>query len=163
MFEHDPDRPERELPLDPDIEADESPGGKPLPIHLRPRFIGLVFVGGAFGTAARHLLGDTIGSTQQFPLGTFLINLAGAFALGVLLEWLALDGLDIGRRRGLRLLAGTGFLGGFTTYSTLAVDTDTLVRTDHTVLALTYAVGTVALGFVAAIGGIAAARRAVRR
>lgn len=162
MSEHEPGEHDRELPLDPDIEADEGPGGTPLPIHLHPRFVGLVFAGGVGGTAARHFLDDVIGSVDAFPLDTFLINIVGAFALGLLLEWLALDGLDVGRRRGLRLLVGTGFLGGFTTYSALAVDTDTLLRGARPGLAAAYALGTVVLGLIASIAGIAAARRAAR-
>ncbi|MBC7592981.1 MAG: CrcB family protein [Kineosporiaceae bacterium] len=153
---------ERPLPLDPDIETGETTSGLPLAIHLNWRFIFLVGVGGACGTAARHLLGDAIGTTHDFPLGTFLINIFGAFALGVLLECLARSGSDAGHRRLLRLLLGTGFLGGFTTYSALAVDADTLLRTDHLGLALAYAGGTVAMGLMASVAGIAIARKVVR-
>lgn len=162
MFEHDPGKPERGLPLDPDLEADEGSAGEPVPIHLNWRFIGLVFLGGVFGTAARHVLGDAVGTIHHFPLGTFIINIAGAFALGLLLEWLVLDGLDAGRRRGIRLLIGTGFLGGFTTYSALAVDTDSLLRSDHLPMAAGYAVGTVVLGLFASVAGIAVARKAAQ-
>ena len=156
------DERERPLPLDPDLDADEGPGGEPLPVHLNWRFLGLVAIGGAFGTASRHLLGDAIGTTHDFPLGTFLINIAGAFLLGVLLETLVRLGHDAGHRRTLRLLLGTGFLGGFTTYSALAVDTDSLLRADHLGTAAAYALGTVVLGLIASVAGIAAARRAVR-
>lgn len=150
---------ERPLPFDPDIETDEGPTGKPIRVHLTMHFILLVAVGGAFGTAARHVVGDAIGTTSDFPLGTFLINIAGALTLGVLLEALALNGLDAGHRRRWRLLLGTGFLGGFTTYSALAVETDALLRSGQVPLALTYALGTVALGFIASIIGIAVARK----
>ena len=150
---------ERPLPLDPDIETAEGPAGEPLRVHLTLHFILLVAVGGAFGTAARHVLGDAIGTPNSFPLGTFLINIAGALTLGVLLEVLALNGLDAGHRRRWRLLLGTGFLGGFTTYSALAVETDALLRSGQVPLALVYALGTVALGFIASIIGIAAARK----
>ena len=155
----DQDRP---LPLDPDIETDEDQSGRPLPVHMSPRFLLLVAVGGAFGTASRHLLGDAIGTTHDFPLGTFLINIAGAFLLGVLLEGLARAGSDVGHRRRLRLLLGTGFLGGFTTYSSLAFDSDALLRSDQVGTAAAYALGTVAIGLVASVAGIAFARRAVR-
>jgi CrcB protein len=154
------DRVERPLPLDADIEVDESPTGTPLAIHLSPRFLALVAVGGAAGSVARHLSSDALGTPGQFPVGTFTVNVLGAFALGVVLEWLARDGHDAGRRRTLRLLLGTGFLGGFTTYSAFAVDTDTLIRDSHVWLAGAYALATVAVGFVATIAGIAAARRA---
>ena len=158
----EPDDHERPLPLDSDIETDENASGLPLPVHLHWRFIALVGLGGAGGTAARHLLDEAIGSVHGFPLGTFLINVVGAFALGILLETLARSGSDAGHRRRFRLLLGTGFLGGFTTYSALAVDADTLLRTGHLGTALAYAVGTVTLGLVASVAGIAVARKAVR-
>jgi CrcB protein len=156
------DRVERPLPLDADIEADESPTGSPLPIHLTPHLLALVAVGGAFGSVARHLSSDALGSPGRFPLGTFSVNVIGAFALGVLLEWLARDGPDAGHRRMLRLLLGTGFLGGFTTYSAFAVDFDALIRDSHVWLAGAYALATVAVGFAATIAGIAVSRRATR-
>lgn len=153
---------ERPLPLDPDLEADEGPGGEPLPVHLNWRFLLLVAIGGAIGTAARHLLGDAIGTSHDFPLGTFVINIFGAFLLGVLLEGLVRRGSDAGHRRTLRLLIGTGFMGGFTTYSSLAFDGDALLRSDHVGLAVAYALGTVVVGLIASVAGIAFARKAVR-
>lgn len=158
----EPDDHERPLPLDSDIETDENASGLPSPVHLHWRFIALVGLGGAGGTAARHLLGEAIGTSPRFPIGTFLINIIGAFALGALLEGLARSGPDAGHRRRFRLLLGTGFLGGFTTYSALAVDADTLLRTGHLGTALAYAVGTVTLGLVSSVAGIAVARKAVR-
>ena len=83
------------------------------------------------------------------------MNLAGAFVLGALLEHLAARGPDEGRRRALRLTLGTGFCGGFTTYSALAVDTDGLLRAGQAGPALAYALGTVALGLAASALGIA--------
>ncbi len=62
----------------------------------------------------------------------------------------------------LRLLLGTGFLGGYTTYSALAVETDTLLRGDHVALGLTYAVGSLVAGLVAAFAGVAAGRAVAR-
>lgn len=153
---------ERPLPLDPDLDVDEGPAGEPRPVHLNWRFLGLVAVGGTFGTASRHLLGDAIGTSHEFPLGTFLINIVGAFALGTLLEGLARHGSDAGRRRTLRLLLGTGFLGGFTTYSSLAFDSDALLRADHIGMAAAYALGTIVIGLTASVAGIAFARKAVR-
>ena len=66
-------------------------------------------------------------------------------------------------RQRLRLLGGAGFLGAFTTYSTLAVDTDLLLRDGYASVAVGYAVGTVVVGFLATTLGIwvAAARRGV--
>lgn len=122
-----------------------------------------VAVGGAAGTLLRHGVGGWLaGDDRIFPVATFVVNLTGSFLLGALLAVLALRGTDTGRRRDVRLLLGTGFLGGYTTYSALAVETDHLLRTDHAALALTYALGTVLLGLVAALAGIAAGRAATR-
>jgi CrcB protein len=121
----------------------------------------LVAVGGAAGTLSRHGITEGFDADRLFPLATFLVNVTGSFALGALLAVLLVRDHSAPAHR-LRLLLGTGFLGGYTTYSALAVDTDTLLRGDHVALGLTYAVGTVVAGLVAAGVGIAAARAVVR-
>src|SRR5690625_1607156 len=105
-----------------DTDADTGPG---------LRGIGLVALGGTVGTLARYLLDALIGDTAGLPLGIFIINITGAFLLGVLIESLALGGPDRGRRRDLRLLLGTGLLGGYTTYSLLASDIAALLIGHH--------------------------------
>jgi CrcB protein len=126
----------------------------PRPAHLHWRYVGLVALGGTFGTAAREALVLAIPPLGAFPLAVFLINIAGTFLLGLLLEALARHGADSGNRRTLRLLLGTGFLGGFTTYSALAVDSALLVGGVGG-LGLLYALGTVVVGAAATWGGIA--------
>jgi len=150
---------ERALPHDPDVEVDEDSLGGPLPVHLTPSAIGLVFVGGSLGVLARASLDHAFPAGSGFPIATFAVNLVGAFALAVLIETLALRGVDVGHRRAFRLILGSGLLGGFTTYSALAVQTDSLVRTGHTATALAYAAGTVALGLGASLAGIRVTRR----
>lgn len=157
------DRPERALPHDPDVEVDEDSAGGPLPVHLTPSAIALVFAGGFLGVLARAGLDQALPDGNDFPATTFAINLVGALALAVLIESLALRGPDAGNRRALRLTLGTGVLGGFTTYSALAVQTDALLRSGQVATALTYAVGTVALGLVVSIAGIVGTRRALAR
>ena len=154
---------ERALPHDPDIETDEDSTGRPLPVHLTPSAIALVFAGGSLGVLVRAGLDRAFPSGSGFPTMTFVINLAGAFALAVLIESLALRGPDAGRRRMLRLVLGTGVLGGFTTYSAFAVETDALLRGGQAALALTYTAGTVALGLAASIVGIVGTRRVLAR
>ena len=122
------------------------------PLHLRLSFILLVFCGGALGTAARQGLILLFPSASDVPWIIFAINIIGAFLLGMLLESLLRRGSDTGRRRITRLLFGTGFLGGFTTYSALAVDTVHLA--DHGTVAILYSVGSVILGLLAAFTGI---------
>lgn len=113
-----------------------------------------VFVGGTLGTGARAWLGATLDST--WPLGTFTANVAGAFALGLLLEGLILASADGVPHQGWRLFLGTGLLGGFTTYSSLAVGADALAGRSVT-LGLLYAVGSLGAGLVACALGIAVA------
>jgi CrcB protein len=91
------------------------------------------------------------------------INIGGAFLLGLLLETLTGRGVDTGRRRQLRLLFGTGLLGGFTTYSALATDTSLLLAEDRMGTALLYALGTVVIGALASWAGILAGAALTRR
>lgn len=122
----------------------------------RWRYVALVAVGGTLGTAARALLGRAL-PDGSVPWSTLVANLGGAFLFGVLLEFLALVSTDGVPHRGWRLFLGTGFLGGLTTYSALAVGTDAVARAGRPGLALGYAAGTVVGGLVACwLGGEAA-------
>lgn len=124
-----------------------------------PRTAALVALGGALGTTFRYLISSAI-SVPGFPLATFLINVMGAFVLGVLLEILGRSPSP--RAAGLRLLLGTGVLGGFTTYSALSVDTVALLGAEAVGIAVAYALGTLILGVAAAALGIRVARRRPR-
>ncbi|MDQ6754941.1 MAG: CrcB family protein [Actinomycetota bacterium] len=127
------------------------------PIHLRPANIVLVTAGGILGTLARYCMETAVPSPDGWPLPTLAINLAGAFLLGVLLEALIRRGPDAGRRRTIRLAAGTGFMGAFTTYSTLATEAVQLGTTNHLTGAVLYAVLSLAGGVLASTAGIWAA------
>jgi len=131
----------------------------PRAVHLRWRYLGLVFIGGTVGTGLREgltlmLPPITLDAGARLPLTTMAINLIGALLLGLLLEALVRRGLDVGRRRTVRLLLGTGALGGFTTYSALATDSALLVHSGAVGAALAYALGTVLLGGLATWLGI---------
>jgi CrcB protein len=149
--------PNPELPLDPDVE-DEGRGRQARPLHFRLDALLLVFVGGFVGTIARYGVAvQEPTTTGHWPTGTLAVNLVGAFVLGALLEGLARSGPDAGARQRARLLLGTGFCGALTTYSTLAVEADLLVRDHRAALAAAYLVVSVLAGLLATTAGIAAA------
>jgi CrcB protein len=147
------------LPIDSDLGDHDSPSPAPpgsapsagavRPAHLQWPLIALVALGGAVGTAAREAstlafpvqtstADGTIGSVAPgLPLTIGVINVGGAFVLGILLAAFAARGPDVGRRRALRLTFGTGVLGGFTTYSALAADTAGLLTSGSAVQQLT--------------------------
>lgn len=95
-----------------------------------------------------------------WPWATFTINLVGAFVLSFLLEALGRRGPDTGVRRLIRLGAGTGVLGGFTTYSTFAVESVQTLAVAP-VIGLGYMTATVVCGPLLAAGGYLLARRLV--
>lgn len=132
------------------------------PVHLRWQYLALVAAGGAVGTALRELLMLAVPPVAEIPVATLGINVLGAFLLGALLETLARRGPDVGGRRKLRLLLGTGALGGFTTYSSLATDTSLILIRGHLGVSLLYAGGTLLVGALATWAGITAAA-AIRR
>ncbi|KGI66007.1 CrcB family protein (plasmid) [Mycolicibacterium rufum] len=142
-------------PVDPDVVEPA-----PTPLHVRPVAIVAVAVGGLVGAPARYGLGVAFPQAAgQWPVTTFAINVAGALLLGVLLEGLTRLGPDTGWRQRVRLGVGTGVLGSFTTYSTLAVDVDGLLRGHDWWAACSYAVGSVLAGLVATVFGIAIGAR----
>lgn len=152
-------------PLDPDLDtpAPDPQGGGARPVHLRWSSIGLVAAGGTVGAAAREALVLAAPSTGWFDTVIFCVNVSGAFALGVLLEALLRQGPEDDRRRRLRLLLGTGVLGGYTTYSTLAVETARLLADGDLGGAALYSLATVLLGALVTWTGIALAARRRRR
>ena len=115
------------------------------------RSAALVLLGGAVGTLGRHAVATSWTDTA-WPWPTFVVNLLGSLFLGALVARSRPD-------QPARLLLGTGLLGGFTTYSAFAVETDQLVRDDRLALAALYPVITVALGSLAALAGMVLARR----
>lgn len=148
--------PDDQLPLDPDIEV---AGSTPImrPVHRRWRYIGLVAAGGFAGTAIRELLSTIYPAEAGISWSIFWINITGAFLLGILLEALAHRGPDDGGRRALRLLLGTGVLGGLTTYSTLAESTAALFLEGRGLDGTGYALLTVLSGAIATGYGLSVA------
>ena len=127
------------------------------PVHLRQPYLGLALIGGTFGTAAREAITLAFPSADGIPWAIFAVNILGAFLLGLLLDALARMGPDEGRRRRLRIVLGTGFMGGFTTYSALATDTASLLGEGDVGAGIAYGLGTVLAGGLATWAGIATA------
>ena len=125
----------------------------------------VVLVGGAFGTAVRAAL-ESAWPAQPggWPWATFAINVSGSFLLGLLRETLSRRGPDAGLRRYLRLGLGTGVMGGYTTYSTFAVETVRLLGLGGgaVFIGLGYALGSVVLGLAGAFAGMWVATRWAR-
>ncbi|WP_246380732.1 fluoride efflux transporter FluC [Paeniglutamicibacter cryotolerans] len=119
--------------------------------------------GGCFGASARYGLELLLPAPYGWPVPTLIINVFGAFLLGVLLEGLVRRGPDTGRRRFLRLLVGTGFMGAFTTYSSLSVDAMHLFDAGRGLVAFLYLGASLLLGTGAAFVGIWAAARQYRQ
>jgi len=90
----------------------------------------MVAIGGALGAVARYLtyIWVRAQSTHYFPIGTLLINVAGCFAIGVLMVFVE---KSVPFHRHLLLIGATGFLGSYTTFSTFGFETIHLIRNDH--------------------------------
>ncbi|MFD6816813.1 CrcB family protein [Microbacterium sp. NPDC060132] len=106
----------------------------------------LVALGGTVGTAARLALGLALPDPGGFPRAVLLANLLGALLIGVVAARLPASA-------DLRLLLGTGVLGGFTTYSAFMTGTVALWGTAP-LLAVAYAAGSLVLGLAAAALGL---------
>ncbi len=100
----------------------------------------LVAAGGFFGAVSRH--GVSVVLPESFPWGTLVVNICGAFLLGVIVYTTRIDGQVSDE---VRLVFSTGFISSFTTYSTFAGETIALSPT----LAAANIVGNYALGFTA--------------
>ncbi|GAC1404736.1 MAG: fluoride efflux transporter CrcB [Ktedonobacteraceae bacterium] len=119
---------------------------------LSPSFIILVGLSGALGATSRYLLGRFIAerANSQLPLGTMLINLTGAFLIGLLF---ALAGHKL-ISASQQIILATGFLGGYTTFSTMSWEGVQLARGGSTLSAMLYLGGSVVLGLVCATLGM---------
>lgn len=112
----------------------------------------VVAVGGSLGALVRYSLDVLIAPERDgWPTATFVINLTGAFVLGVVLVVARVKVPDPKASTGARLFRPfvvTGLLGGYTTFSTYVIETHTLALAGRWILAVTYAVGSVVLGVV---------------
>ena len=109
----------------------------------------LVAVGGLFGSLSRFIMGRSIAEkvSLSFPLGTVVINVTGAFLLGVV--------SSIGLTENIYTLIGTGFLGAFTTFSTFMYEGFNLFQDNEKLNALIYILASLILGIIACTLGFA--------
>lgn len=121
--------------------------------------MGLLFIGigGALGAISRFLVSrlmNTLLPLSLVPWGTILVNVLGAFILGFMLT---AHQVKFQFSPNFILLAGTGFLGAFTTFSTFSFEAFQLLR-ESPLRALLYVSITLFVGFAAAYGGIVLGR-----
>ena len=104
----------------------------------------------AVATGSRAMFGE------NFPWGTFIINVSGSFVLGFIATVVASKTIPYPEH--VRLAVAVGFLGAYTTFSTYELESDALMTTGRWVSGLLYMFGSVAAGFVAVRLGIAVAK-----
>ena len=116
---------------------------------------GWVALGGGLGSALRYAVDLAVSSRwrRTFPLATFLINLSGSLALGLLVGWWYAAGAGPDDPL-LVALVGTGLLGGYTTFSTASLDAVRLARDGRLGMSLAYGVGTMLATVAAAAAGL---------
>lgn len=112
-----------------------------------------ISIGAVMGANLRYWVSDWAAQRfgSSFPYGTLLINLTGSFLLGLIIS-MALENLMLDPR--LRLLLIIGFLGSYTTFSTFAYESVTLISQGQWGLGLFNLLGSSVLGAVFAILGI---------
>jgi CrcB protein len=116
-----------------------------------------VAAGGAIGSAARYFVNIWSGRIlgMEFPWHTLIVNIVGCFAMGVLIELMALK-LNVSNE--MRAFLTTGILGGFTTFSAFSLDFAVLVERKALAAAGLYAAGSVVISLVAVFAGLALIR-----
>ena len=120
----------------------------------------IVFLGAGIGGALRH--GVNVGAARffgyGFPLGTFIVNVSGSLAIGLLAGYFA---YRTGVSQHMKLFITTGILGGFTTFSAFGVETQSLLRDDRLGAAAAYVALSVVVGVAAAYVGTTLGRALV--
>ncbi|WP_328615518.1 fluoride efflux transporter CrcB [Amycolatopsis sp. NBC_00355] len=145
-------------PIDPDIADDPPPPRDPRRRHRQT--VVVVAAGGVLGACARY--GATLvwpTAAGGFPWTTFWINVTGCAAMGVLM---AVITAMPATHPLVRPFLGTGILGGYTTFSTYAIDAQHLLDGGHALTALLYLVATVAAALAAVWATATLTRRTLR-
>lgn len=121
-----------------------------------------IAIGGILGAVLRYLIESIriYGYHGNLPLNTLMINVAGSFLLALILT-IAFEILPLDTN--VRLGIATGFLGAFTTFSTLCKETVGLLREGFYFSALSYITVSTVLGLAAVYFGVVLAREAVSK
>ena len=116
-----------------------------------------IAVGGAAGAVSRYLLQGWVDDLAggRFPWGTFVINISGSFALGVIFA-LAVDRAVLSPE--VRVPIMVGFISAYTTFSTLMLESWRLVEEGDLVFAFANLAGSVVVGMIAVVAGLAIGR-----
>lgn len=117
----------------------------------------LIGLGGFAGAVARHLVDLRIAAATGggFPWGTLAINLSGSFAIGLLFALIIERAALPADWRGPLMI---GFLGSYTTFSTLSLESWRMIEDGAWLAAAGNLLGSLALGMVAVVGGVALGR-----
>jgi CrcB protein len=117
----------------------------------------LVGAGGFFGAIARYVIDGWVATSTGggFPWGTLVVNVSGSFVLGVLFA--ASVERDI-LPAAIRAPVLIGFIGAYTTFSTLTLESWRLVQDGSYVAAFANIGGSVVLGMIAVVAGLAIGR-----
>lgn len=156
-------RPDRNMtrtePIDSDVDLRVPAQRRELARGQLP-VLGVIALGGGLGALARFGLATWLPAGQgQFPWATFAANVSGCFLIGVLMVlvtevWAA--------HRLVRPFVGVGFLGGYTTFSTYAVEIHGLLRPGTVLVAFGYLAGTLIAAMLAVLAGVWLTRLTVR-
>ena len=118
----------------------------------------IVFLGGGIGAALRH--GVNLGSARlfgvTFPWHTAIENVSGSLVMGLLAGYFAFRADPTSQS--WRLFLTTGILGGYTTFSSFSLDAVLLYERGEMLQALLYVVGSVVLGILGLVAGLALVR-----
>jgi fluoride exporter len=114
--------------------------------------VGIMGLAGALGAMFRYLFSRYVAERTgaQFPLGTLLINLSGSFVIGLIAGLVGQKLLS----PVLQLFLATGFLGGYTTFSTMSWEGVQLARSGSIRVSFFYLGGSLVLGLLAALLGL---------
>jgi CrcB protein len=122
-----------------------------------PGLLAAIAAGGVLGSLGRHAVGLALPhAPAEFPWGTFVVNVSGSAVMGVLFVWV----LSMDRPHPwLRPFLGVGLLGGWTTFSSYAVEGRDLFVSGNGWLGMAYVVGSLVVGLFAVGVGVTAGER----